>query len=142
MAGLVFIAPLLAALALAIWAMDGSSPTIAHRRVGLGGRHFRYLKLRTMCVDTDAWLRTLLNSDPQADAEWARDHKLRCDPQITPLGQFLRKSSLDKLPQLFNVLVGEMSLVGPRLIVDAEAARYGRRFAHYVSVRPGLTGLW
>src|SRR5205085_5042530 len=74
--------------------------------------------------------------------EWEKDHKLRNDPRVTKLGAFLRKSSLDELPQLFNVLRGEMSLVGPRPIVDAEAAKYGRRFRHYCAVKPGITGLW
>jgi len=141
-AGLVFVAPLLLTLAVAIWASDGGAPVFAHSRVGFGGRHFRCLKLRTMCVDAEARLNALLSSDPQARAQWARDHKLKCDPRITRLGLFLRKSSLDELPQLINVLKGEMSLVGPRPIVDAEVARYGRWFAHYASVRPGLTGLW
>ena len=81
-------------------------------------------------------------SDPIARLEWEKDHKLRNDPRITRLGSFLRKSSLDELPQLFNVLRGEMSLVGPRPIVDAEVVRYGRYFADYCSVRPGITGLW
>jgi lipopolysaccharide/colanic/teichoic acid biosynthesis glycosyltransferase len=141
-AGLIFVAPLLLAIAVLIWAEDGGAPVFAQPRVGLGGRHFRCLKLRTMCPDAEARLNAVLASDAEARAEWARDHKLRRDPRITRLGRFLRKSSLDELPQLINVLVGEMSLVGPRPIVDAEIARYGRWFAHYASVRPGLTGLW
>jgi lipopolysaccharide/colanic/teichoic acid biosynthesis glycosyltransferase len=95
-----------------------------------------------MLVDSDARLRQLLAESPEARAEWERDHKLRNDPRITALGSFLRRSSLDELPQLFNVLTGEMSLVGPRPIVTAEVKRYGRRFGHYCSVRPGITGLW
>jgi lipopolysaccharide/colanic/teichoic acid biosynthesis glycosyltransferase len=114
----------------------------AHRRLGKDGRHFRCLKFRSMAVDAEARLTQVLANDPEARAEWERDHKLRNDPRITRLGGFLRKSSLDELPQLFNVLKGEMSLVGPRPIVDAEVGKYGRRFRHYCAVKPGITGLW
>ena len=123
-----------------IWMSDGGSPLFAQTRIGMGGRRFRCLKLRSMCVDAEQRLAALLARDAWARAEWARDHKLRNDPRVTPLGQFLRKSSLDELPQLFNVLKGEMSLVGPRPIVEAEVPRYGRWFAHYASVRPGADG--
>jgi exopolysaccharide production protein ExoY len=95
-----------------------------------------------MAVDAEARLSELLKNDPVARLEWDRDHKLKNDPRITPIGNFLRKSSLDELPQLFNVLIGEMSLVGPRPIVIGEVARYGRYFQQYCSVRPGITGLW
>jgi lipopolysaccharide/colanic/teichoic acid biosynthesis glycosyltransferase len=95
-----------------------------------------------MAIDAEQRLATLLADDPDARAEWDRDHKLRSDPRVTKLGLFLRKSSLDELPQLFNVLRGEMSLVGPRPIVEAEIAKYGRRFSHYCAVKPGITGLW
>lgn len=139
---LVFVAPLLVTLMTLIWVGDGGSPIFSHKRVGMGGRRFHCLKLRTMCADADRRLAALLERDAWARAEWARDHKLRNDPRITPLGRFLRKSSLDELPQLLNVLKGDMSLVGPRPIVDAEVVRYGRWFVHYASVRPGLTGLW
>jgi exopolysaccharide production protein ExoY len=95
-----------------------------------------------MAIDAEARLAEVLASDPIARAEWETDHKLRNDPRVTRLGAFLRKSSLDELPQLINVLKGEMSLVGPRPIVDAEAIKYGRRFRFYASVKPGITGLW
>jgi lipopolysaccharide/colanic/teichoic acid biosynthesis glycosyltransferase len=95
-----------------------------------------------MVVDADARLLHLLENNPEALAEWQRDQKLRNDPRITPLGAFLRRSSLDELPQLINVLFGHMSLVGPRPIVDAEVIRYGRYFHFYCAVRPGITGLW
>ena len=95
-----------------------------------------------MRTDADERLHHLLASDPQARIEWARDHKLRQDPRITPLGVFLRRSSLDELPQFLNVLRGEMSLVGPRPIVEAEIPRYGRYFVHYCANKPGITGLW
>jgi exopolysaccharide production protein ExoY len=139
---ILFLAPLFIALAALIFVQDGGPPVFAHRRIGRGGRHFRCLKFRSMRVDAEERLAELLDRDPEARAEWERDHKLRNDPRVTALGAFLRKSSLDELPQLFNVLRGEMSLVGPRPIVDAEAAKYGRRFRHYCAVKPGITGLW
>jgi lipopolysaccharide/colanic/teichoic acid biosynthesis glycosyltransferase len=95
-----------------------------------------------MVSDADVRLVQLLAESAQAREEWARDHKLRRDPRITPIGSFLRRSSLDELPQLFNVLKGEMSLVGPRPIVHSEIERYGRYFREYCRVRPGITGLW
>jgi len=134
--------PVIVLLCGAIFVQDGGKPIFAHRRIGRGGRRFPCLKLRTMVVDADVRLRRLLESDPQALAEWKRDQKLRNDPRITPLGAFLRRSSLDELPQLFNVLCGHMSIVGPRPIVDDEVIRYGRYFHFYCAVRPGITGLW
>ncbi len=139
---LLFFAPLMLAVALAVFVQDGGPIIFAHRRLGRGGRFFSCLKFRSMATDAQARLHHLLAANPEAKAEWDRDHKLRNDPRITPLGDFLRRSSLDELPQLFNVLRGEMSLVGPRPIVEAEARRYGRRIRHYCSVRPGITGLW
>ena len=114
----------------------------AHRRVGYRGRHFLCLKFRSMAMDAEAHLSQLLARDAVARAEWARDFKLRNDPRVTKLGLFLRRTSLDELPQLFNVLRGEMSIVGPRPIVDNEVSRYGHRFHHYCSVKPGITGMW
>ena len=139
---IVFLAPLMLCVAMAVLAQDGGPVLFAQRRVGYGGRSFPCFKFRSMAVDAEARLERLLAQDPAAREEWARDHKLRNDPRITPVGVFLRRSSLDELPQLFNVLRGEMDLVGPRPIVRAEAARYGRRFGHYCTVRPGITGLW
>ncbi len=139
---LAFFAPLMAVTAIAIKLDDGGPILFAHRRIGRGGRSFGCLKFRSMAVDAEAQLQAHLARDPQARAEWERDHKLTNDPRITAVGQFLRRSSMDELPQLFNVLRGEMSLVGPRPIVQAEAARYGRYFADYCRVRPGITGLW
>jgi lipopolysaccharide/colanic/teichoic acid biosynthesis glycosyltransferase len=139
---LLFLAPVMIAVAVAVFAQDGGPVLFAHRRIGRGGRHFYCLKFRTMAVDAEQRLASLLAADPRARAEWERDHKLRDDPRVTRLGVFLRKSSLDELPQLFNVLRGEMSLVGPRPIVDAEVAKYGRRFRTYCAVKPGITGLW
>lgn len=136
------IMPVFMILCLAIWSHDGGSPIFAHRRVGRGNKLFPCLKLRTMVVDSEKRLEELLRSDPSAAFEWHMHQKLRNDPRITPLGAFLRKTSLDELPQLINVLVGHMSLVGPRPIVVAEAPRYGRYFKFYCAVRPGITGLW
>lgn len=141
-AALIFIAPFMAVIAAAIYLQDGGPVVFAHRRVGRSGQHFYCLKFRSMASDAEARLANVLASDPAAREEWARDHKLKNDPRITKLGHFLRRSSLDELPQLFNVLRGEMSLVGPRPIVDAEVPRYGRRFEHYCGVKPGITGLW
>jgi lipopolysaccharide/colanic/teichoic acid biosynthesis glycosyltransferase len=139
---LIFLAPLLLLVAAIVYLVDPGPVLFGHLRVGKDGRCFRCWKFRSMVVDADVRLRELLDRDPGARAEWERDHKLRDDPRITPIGQFLRKSSLDELPQFFNVLTGEMSLVGPRPIVSEEIAKYGRYFANYCRVRPGITGLW
>jgi Sugar transferases involved in lipopolysaccharide synthesis len=139
---LIVFAPLMLLLAAAIAIMDPGPIFFAHRRIGRGGKDFFCLKFRSMAVDAEQRLQALLATDERAREEWARDQKLRNDPRITPIGQFLRKTSLDELPQLFNVLRGEMSLVGPRPIVQNEVDRYGRYFDHYCSVRPGITGLW
>jgi exopolysaccharide production protein ExoY len=136
---LMFLLPLMVVIAVAIFVQDGGPVFFAHRRIGRGGRPFYCLKFRSMAVGAEARLATLLASSPLARAEWARDHKLRYDPRITSLGAFLRRSSLDELPQLLNVLRGEMSIVGPRPIVEAEISRYGRRFRNYCSVKPGIT---
>ena len=139
---LVFFAPIMALVAALIYLQDGGPVFFAHRRLGYGGQTFPCMKFRSMAVDAEARLERLLEQSAEARAEWAQDHKLKNDPRITPLGSFLRRSSLDELPQLFNVLRGEMRFVGPRPIVQAEVARYGRRFRDYCSVRPGITGLW
>ena len=142
LSALIFLAPLLLLVALLVYIVDPGPVLFGHRRLGKDGRTFRCWKFRSMVVDADVRLRALLESDPTARAEWEADHKLRNDPRITRIGQFLRKSSLDELPQFFNVLMGEMSLVGPRPIVGDEVAKYGRYFADYCRVRPGITGLW
>jgi exopolysaccharide production protein ExoY len=139
---LIFIAPLLVFIAIAVKLQDGGSVVFAQRRIGKGGEMFSCLKIRTMVPDAELRLGQLLASDPQARAEWQLDQKLRNDPRITFFGRFLRKSSLDELPQLINVLKGEMSLVGPRPIVLDEAPRYGRWLKYYCAVKPGITGLW
>jgi exopolysaccharide production protein ExoY len=139
---LLFFLPLMVLVALAIWCQDRGPIIFAHRRIGKDGRKFPCLKFRSMAVDAQARLQDLLARDPQAREEWERDHKLRNDPRVTKLGAFLRKTSLDELPQLINVIRGDMDVVGPRPIVDDEIAKYGSRFKHYCSVNPGITGLW
>lgn len=139
---LVFFAPLLVLIAVAIACTDPGPVFFRHRRVGLGGKTFGCWKFRTMVVGAEERLAEILARDPEAAREWAESQKLTHDPRVTWLGNFLRRSSLDELPQLFNVLLGEMSIVGPRPIVETEAARYGEHFALYCLVRPGITGLW
>ena len=138
---LVVLAPVLALIAAAV-RMDGGTVLYAHRRIGAGGRGFPCLKFRSMVPESDAVLARLLTTDPAAAAEWNATHKLRHDPRVTWIGRILRQTSLDELPQLFNVLRLEMSLVGPRPIVEAEVPRYGEDIHHYYAARPGLTGLW
>ena len=138
---LVLLSPLLLALALYVRA-DGGPVFYAHPRIGRGGRRFRCLKFRTMVPDADRRLRELLAADPAAAAEWAATQKLTADPRIVGIGALLRRTSLDELPQLLNVLAGDMSLVGPRPIVEAEIGRYADDIAAYYAVRPGMTGLW
>src|SRR5215204_4076082 len=120
----------------------GSPVLFAHTRIGYDGRQFRCYKFRTMVVNADSRLAVHLKKDPHAALEWSECRKLRHDPRITVLGHLLRKSSIDELPQLFNVLRGEMSCVGPRPIVDEELKLYGGFLAEYLKARPGLTGLW
>jgi undecaprenyl-phosphate galactose phosphotransferase len=114
----------------------------AHERIGRHGRSFRCLKFRTMAVDAEARLRHILATDPLAAVEWHHTRKLKNDPRITSIGHFLRKTSLDELPQLINVLKGEMSLVGPRPVTAEEVEWYGEDRIHYLQAWPGITGLW
>ncbi|MDB5690026.1 MAG: hypothetical protein JWL91_1902 [Sphingomonas bacterium] len=139
---LLFFLPLLIFIALLVLVTSRGSVFFGQQRIGRGGRMFTCYKFRSMVVDAEHRLQELLATDPEAQREWLRDHKLRRDPRITRIGNFLRRSSLDELPQFFNVLRGEMSLVGPRPIVVGEIARYGRYLGSYASVKPGLTGLW
>jgi exopolysaccharide production protein ExoY len=140
--GLLLLAPFFLIVALMVRA-DGGPAFFAHQRVGRGGKLFGCLKFRSMVIDSQARLEALLASDPAARAEWEATRKLKNDPRITRIGRFLRSTSLDELPQLINVLRGEMSLVGPRPVQEAEIDRYyGASAAHYMAVRPGITGLW
>ena len=126
--------------ALAIWIAERKSPFYSQLRVGRHGKTFRLWKLRTMVVDADARLEAHLAADPRARAEWNATQKLKNDPRITTLGAFLRKTSLDELPQLINVAIGDMSLVGPRPIMVNQRTLYAGHA--YYELRPGLTGLW
>jgi lipopolysaccharide/colanic/teichoic acid biosynthesis glycosyltransferase len=143
-AGLLLLAclPVFIAIALLV-RRDGGPVFYAHPRVGRGGRMFGCLKFRSMVVDADRRLADLLACDPAALAEWQETRKLKRDPRVTAVGRLLRATSLDELPQLFNVLRGEMSLVGPRPVQAAELEQhYGPAAAHYLAVRPGITGPW
>jgi exopolysaccharide production protein ExoY len=139
---LIFLAPFILLIVMAVYLEDGGPVLFAQSRLGFAGKSFRCLKFRSMGVDAQVRLAALLGNSAAARAEWERGHKLKADPRITLVGGILRKLSLDEIPQLLNVLAGDMSLVGPRPIVQAEVWRYGPRFKHYCSVRPGLTGLW
>ena len=139
---LVALLPLMLAVAALSFAMTGSNPFYAHRRVGKNGQPFNCLKFRTMVPHSDEVLAAYLREHPAAASEWAATQKLRHDPRVTPMGRFLRVSSIDELPQLLNVLAGHMSCVGPRPITFRELERYGAGAGHYFEVKPGLTGLW
>jgi exopolysaccharide production protein ExoY len=139
---LVPLAPTFLIIAFLVWRVDGGPFIFAHYRVGKDGRLFKCMKFRSMRQDSDRVLAELLENNPQARLEWQRDRKLVNDPRITGVGHFIRKTSLDELPQLMNVLRGEMNLVGPRPVTVAELSKYGTSRWHYVSVKPGMTGLW
>src|SRR5258708_3884941 len=143
--GAVFLGVLLSPLILAIITfirIEGQPVLFWHKRIGRNGRSFHCLKFRTMVRNAEQVLRHLLNEHPELRDEWTKNFKLRNDPRITRTGRVLRLTSLDELPQLWNVLRGELSLVGPRPIVRAELLRYGRNASRYLAVKPGLTGLW
>jgi Undecaprenyl-phosphate galactose phosphotransferase WbaP len=143
---ILFAAPyiILAFLILAILIkLDSPGPVFYRQmRIGRFGRKFPVYKFRTMVQNADQVLQDYLDKSPELKAEWLATHKLKQDPRVTRLGGLLRKLSLDELPQLWNIIIGDMSLVGPRPIVDAEVEKYGKCFDLYIQVRPGLTGLW
>lgn len=135
--------PVIVSIYLLVILLDGAPVLYGHSRIGRGGKAFKCWKFRTMVRDSDKRLAELLKNNPAARDEWEATRKLRNDPRIIPgIGRFLRKTSLDELPQLFNVLAGQMSMVGPRPVVRGELSRYGAFRTHYTSVRPGLTGPW
>ena len=140
--GAICISPILLLIAAWIYYDSPGSVIFKHTRVGNNGKLFPCYKFRSMCVDAKAKLAELLANNPAAREEWERDFKLKNDPRITKSGVFLRKTSLDELPQIFNVLRGEMSLVGPRPVVQEELARYGEFVQDYLMVKPGITGMW
>lgn len=141
-AAVIFLAPLMVITALLVRLSDGGPAIYRQVRIGRGGKTFYCLKFRSMSVHAEERLKALLDSDPAARAEWERSRKLKDDPRVTQIGRFLRASSLDEMPQLFNILKGDMGLVGPRPIIADEVPFYGVHFRHYCAVRPGLTGLW
>ena len=142
LSGIIILAPLLT-LCFMLTVVASPGPVLfRHRRVGFDGKLFDCLKFRTMAIDAAERLRHVLETDPEAAAEWAATRKLRNDPRVTTIGMILRKSSLDELPQLFNVLKGEMSIVGPRPVTEEELELYANSVDAYLACRPGITGLW
>lgn len=137
--------PFLTPVIIILWgltSLDGASGLFGHKRVGKHGRAFRCWKIRSMVANSDARLASYLAANPQAAAQWNATQKLSYDPRITKFGTFLRRSSLDELPQIWNVLKGDMSFVGPRPVTTEELDRYGRDRGAYLALRPGITGLW
>ncbi|MCJ8517477.1 exopolysaccharide production protein ExoY [Pseudorhizobium tarimense] len=142
LAALIIFSPIFLLIMALVKFSDGGSVFYGHRRVGHHGRYFHCLKFRTMVPNGDEVLRAYLNANPVAAEEWRRTRKLRTDPRVTAVGAVLRKLSLDELPQLINIIRGDMSVVGPRPVVDEELNLYDAHAAYYLSTRPGLTGLW
>ena len=139
---IIFFLPFYMLVSLILLIGEGRPLLFRQLRIGRNGRHFTCLKFRTMAPNADKLLSDLLDRDPEAKKEWAQNQKLACDPRISCVGRFLRKSSLDELPQFWNVVRGEMALVGPRPIIDDEIRHYGEHFKDYISVKPGITGHW
>jgi exopolysaccharide production protein ExoY len=139
---LVLLLPTFAIVAILIKLTSPGPVFFRHARVGFRGQPFQCLKFRTMVTNSDVVLADLLSQSSPAAQEWSETQKLKNDPRVSGIGQFLRKSSLDELPQLINVLLGQMSLVGPRPVTQGELKRYGRSSSKYLAARPGLTGLW
>lgn len=140
--GLAALLPIFLLVAFAIKIADGGPIFFRHKRVGRNGASFDCLKFRTMRTNASAILESHLRSSAEARQEWLETRKLKNDPRVTAIGTFLRKTSLDELPQVLNIIVGEMSVVGPRPVVSDEIALYGVDAQHYFTARPGLTGLW
>jgi exopolysaccharide production protein ExoY len=139
---IILLAPLLTLCFLACLVTSPGPAIFGHQRVGFRGKLFNCFKFRTMVVDSESRLRDHLAANPKAAAEWAATRKLRFDPRVTAIGSVLRKTSLDELPQLFNVLMGDMSIVGPRPVTEEELVRYSTNANAYLACRPGITGLW
>lgn len=140
---LFFAFPLFISLAILVRLSSKGPAIYAHERVGRAGKPFKCFKFRSMYPDADVRLKELLAKDPLLKAEWDQNHKLKNDPRITPIGRFIRKTSLDELPQFLNVLKGDLSVVGPRPVVQAEVVKHLKEKAPKIlSIRPGLTGIW
>jgi undecaprenyl-phosphate galactose phosphotransferase len=139
---IVLFSPFLITIYVIVFIATNGHPIFKHRRVGKDGISFNIYKFRTMYVDAQRRLDELLENDADLKAEWEAEFKLKNDPRVTTIGAFLRKTSLDELPQIINVLQGKMSLVGPRPIIDDEVAKYGEYFEYFKAVKPGITGLW
>ena len=140
--GIVLLAPFFVICYVATACFSPGPVLFRHKRVGFNGKQFDCLKFRTMAIDASELLRRHLEADPAAAAEWIATRKLRNDPRVTTMGALLRKSSLDELPQFFNVLKGDMSVVGPRPVTEEELERYFDAIDAYYACRPGITGLW
>jgi exopolysaccharide production protein ExoY len=138
---ILILSPLMSIAAVLI-AMDGGPILFRHSRIGLHGKTFNCLKFRTMILGASDCLAEYLAYNPDERLEWEANQKLAFDPRATAIGKFMRRTSIDELPQLFNVLFGDMSLVGPRPVTGGELARYGDKSALYLAVRPGITGIW
>ncbi|MDR3623901.1 MAG: sugar transferase [Chlamydiales bacterium] len=140
---LLMLLPFFCIIALIIISTSQGPIFYGHKRIGRGGRIFKCYKFRTMYKDADSRLNDLLTNHPSLKQEWEKTHKLKSDPRITPIGAFLRKTSLDELPQFWNVIVADLSIVGPRPVVEEEIERHiGVKAAKILSIRPGITGLW
>lgn len=139
---LILLMPLMVMIALLVRFSSPGPIVYSHKRIGLGGRTFQCLKFRTMVRNGDEVLRHHLALSETARQEWEATRKLKSDPRVTSIGEVLRRTSADELPQLFNILRGDMSVVGPRPVVEDELRHYGEHVDHYCSARPGLTGLW
>jgi exopolysaccharide production protein ExoY len=139
---IVLLAPLLTMCFFACLCASPGPAIFRHHRVGFGGKRFACFKFRTMVHNSQDCLREYLASHPEARKEWEATHKLQFDPRVTAIGSILRKTSLDELPQLFNVLMGDMSMVGPRPVTEEELFKYSSSAVAYLSCRPGITGLW
>ncbi len=139
---IILTSPLLLVLFTLVFFATKGKPFFKHQRIGIGGKPFFVYKFKTMRDDAALVLKELLESDPEAKQEWEREFKLKNDPRITKIGKFLRKTSLDELPQLLNVIRGEMSLIGPRPIIEDEVKKYKEYYSYFTAVKPGITGLW
>jgi exopolysaccharide production protein ExoY len=142
LAALIVFSPIFIMIAAMVKFTDGGSMFYGHRRIGHNGQEFRCMKFRTMVQNGDKVLQDYLRNNPEAYEEWRATRKLQNDPRVTAVGAVLRKLSLDELPQLFNILKGEMSIVGPRPVVEDELEMYEASASYYLQTRPGLTGLW